>query len=145
MDLQVVVQMLVSFIQKNIIKCVSFISVKNPHAALICFHYFCILTHNNIIMHHLLTVSHSGSMARVTYCKQIISNSSWYLLNNELVTNICANYFWVKTSPIQNPIHLLSMQFQFLMKEIIILSRYYFNYHYYLTNTNFPLSQVLNA
>ena len=44
--------------------------------------------------------------------------------DNELVTNIC-----VKTVPIQTPIHLLSPQFEFLMKEIIILSQPYFNCH----------------
>ena len=31
------------------------------------------------------------------------------------------------------------------MKEIIILWRHYFNWHWYLTNTNFPLPQVLNV
>ena len=36
--------------KKNILKGVSFISGKMPHVALICFHYFCILIHNNIII-----------------------------------------------------------------------------------------------
>ena len=56
------------------------------------------------------------------------------------------NFFSVKTAPIQKPIHLLiSMQFEFCMKEIIILYQHYFNWQQYLTNTNFPSSQVLNV
>ena len=51
--------------------------------------------------------------------------------------------FSVKTAPIQNPIHLLSTKFEFLMKEIIILSWNYFNQQQHLTNTNFPLPQKL--
>ena len=47
-------------------------------------------------------------------------------------------FFSVKTALIQKPTHLVFSQFEFLMKEIIILSWHYFNWHKCLTNTNFP-------
>ena len=49
-------------------------------------------------------------------------------MRNILLTNICAIFFTVKTAPTQKPINfLISMQFEFWMKEIIILYRHYFN------------------
>ena len=30
---------------------------------------------------------------KMTYCKKIVSNSSWYLPDNKLATNICAKCF----------------------------------------------------
>ena len=66
----------------------------------------------------------------MTYCKWIASNSNWYFSDNELMTNIWAKFFSVKTAPVKKLIHLLKlMQFEFLMKEIIILYRHYFNWH----------------
>ena len=41
------------------------------------------------------------------------------------MANICAIFFSVKTAPIQKP--KISMQFEFWMKEIIILYLHYFN------------------
>ena len=61
----------------------------------------------------------------MTYCKQIVSNSSCYQPDKELVTNICVKFLSVKTAPTQECIHLISLQFEFLMKEVNIL---YFNW-----------------
>ena len=41
------------------------------------------------------------------------------------MVNICAIFFSVKTAPIQKP--KISMQFEFWMKEIIVLYLHYFN------------------
>ena len=35
----------------------------------------------------------------LTYSKLIVSNSSWYQPNNELMTNTCGIFFSVKTPP----------------------------------------------
>ena len=70
----------------------------------------------------------------------------WYQPDNENMTNICAIFFSVKAAPIQKSGHLLKcMRFEFWMTEIIILHWHYFNWYQYVTNTNFPLPQVLNA
>ena len=80
----------------------------------------------------------------LTYCKQIVPKSSWYQPDNKLVTNICTIFFSPKTAPIQKPINLLiSMQFKFWVKEIIILYQLYFNQHQNLANTGSLLLQVL--
>ena len=64
------------------------------------------------------------------------------------MTNICAKFYPVKAVPIAIyaiRIQLLSMQFQFLMKETIILYLQYFSWHYNPTNTYSPLPQVLST
>ena len=56
-----------------------------------------------------------------------------------------SQFFSVKTAPMQKLIHLLIFtQIKFLMKLIILYGQD-FNWYQYLTNSNLPFPQVVNA